>query len=341
MTLQAVAIRDNDLLEQVASANEFGRDFILRRAIAEQERRDRIAAMSRDERRRALLRKDLEAEAPDRDTIRHLHSTLAICSLPYRQPEPGVREWNRKQGRMQLSITAGKLMSPETGQWVDQPLPYGSRARLLMLHICSEAIRQKSATISIEDSLTGFIRNMGFSVTGGKNGTLAAFKQQVNSLAACNMRLGVWDGDRARTINTQPFSSIEVWFPVNPNERMLWPSTITLSHDFYTNLVKHALPVNYHAVRVFAASPRKLDLLFWLGYRVNGLTKTTTISWAALKEQFGFDIARERRFRAEFAEDIKHIKEVFPKLPVALSEHGFTISPGGMESLALPAIPRK
>ena len=41
------------------------------------------------------------------------------------------------------------------------------------------------------------------------------------------------------------------------------------------------------AVRAFAGSPRKLDMLFWLGYRLNTLNKTLSISWEALQEQWG------------------------------------------------------
>ena len=334
--------RDADLLERVAGAAPFLRDHIRSQCETEQERRDGLLRLPRDQRRRAETKYTLEhREGADRDNLRHLHSVLALCSLPYQRQPVSVREWERKQGRMSLMVTAGKLMSPEDGKWVDQPLPYGSRARLLLLHTCSEAIRQKSPVIEIEDSLTGFIKGMGFSVTGGKNGTLNSFKQQVNALAACSMRIGVWDGDRAKTINTQPFSSIDVWFPATADQRMLWPSTITFSQEFYSTLTKHALPVNVHAVRAFAGSPRKLDLLFWLGYRLNTLSKLLTISWDTLGEQWGAGYSRPANFRRDFALEIAELKEVFPKLPVKVTEEGFTISPGTAEVLAIPSKHKK
>ncbi len=340
--LTAEKVRDADLVKRVTEAKGVGVDFVWRQCVAEQERRDALAAMPRDTRRRAETRYALEEQkAADRDSLRHIHSVLAMCSLPYQRQPLGVREWERKQGRMSLKVVAGQLISPEDGTWVDQPLPYGSRSRLLLLHTCSEAIRQKSPAIQIEDSLTGFIKGMGFAVTGGKNGTLNSFKQQVNALAACSMRIGVWDGDRAKTINTQPFSSIDVWFPATPNQRMLWPSTITFSQEFYSTLTKHALPVNVHAVRAFAGSPRKLDLLFWLGYRLNTLNKTLTISWEALREQWGAGYSRANNFRRDFAQEIREIKEVFPKLPVKVTEEGFSISPGTAEVLAIPSKLRK
>jgi hypothetical protein len=237
---------------------------------------------------------------------------------------------------MSLIVEAGKLRTPD-GRWELQPLPYGSRARLLLLHLCSEAIRQKTAVVDIEDSLTAFIKAMGFPVTGGKNGTLTSFKTQVNALAACHMRIGVWDGVRAKTVNTQPFSSIDVWFPSSPDQKMMWPSTITFSHDFFSTLVTHALPVNVEAVKVFAGSPRKLDLLFWLGYRLYSLSEPLHLSWDALKEQWGQGYSRHRNFRRDFAEEVAQIKEIFPKLPVELKEEGCVIRPADPTVLAIPA----
>lgn len=336
-----VSVRDQDLLKRLDEAHPAFRPTIEAGCLREQERRDRIAALPAGSRRRAATRHVLEEKGGgERDNLRHIHSVLAICSLPYQRQPLEMREWQRKQGRMSLMVSAGKLLGRE-GEWVEQPLPYGSRARLLLLHTCSEALRQKSATIEIEDSLSGFIKSMGFAVTGGKNGTLQSFKQQINALAACSMKIGVWDGERAKTVNTQPFSSIDVWFPTTPDQRMLWPSTVTFSQDFYQTLTKHALPVNMHAVRAFAGSPRKLDMLFWLGYRLNAMTQKVSISWEALREQWGDGYARLDNFKRDFAGDIKELKEVFPKLPVSIGEVGITIQPGSSEVLAIPIKGRK
>jgi len=335
-------IRDADLISQLEKAPPFMRDTVRRQCEDEQQRRDSISALSRDARRRALTKRKLEqSRGIERDDLRHIHSVVAIAALPYTAQPLTVREWERTQGKMSLKVIAGQLMSPENGQWVDQPIPSGSRARLMLLHTCSEAIRQKSPTIEIADSLSGFIKDMGFPVTGGKNGTLQSFKQQINALAACSMKIGVWDGHRSKTLNAQPFSSLEVWLQSQPNDRLMWPSSITFSQEFYQTLKQHALPVNVHAVRAFAGSPRKLDMLFWLGYRLNGLTKPTPISWSALKDQFGIGYSRERRFRSDFAQEIAEIMEVFPKLPVKLNEEGIVISPGAHEVLAIPTKVRR
>lgn len=46
--------------------------------------------------------------------------------------------------------------------------------------------------------------------------------------------------------------------------------------------------------------------------------------------------ARQRDFRAAFAADLQHIKEMFPKLPVTTSDHGITLQPADPDVLALP-----
>jgi len=353
-------VRDADLRKKLAHARErFKLPAVFaveaREIIAEQEARDaqanaragELAAMSPGARRRAKSKDALEAGGQRQD-LRHIHSILALCGLPYNRQPIEEREYRSKQGNMRLIVNAGELMSPD-GEFVKQPLPYGSRARLLLLHLCSEAIRQQSPTINIDDSLTAFINKMGFPANGGPRGNLTAFKQQVNALAACKMTIGTFDekGGRAKTINTAPFASLDVWFPTNPDQQMLWPSTITFSREFYDTLAKHALPVNVHAIRAFSDSPRKIDIYYWLSHRCYNMSEPTPISWEALKEQFGEGhfvtsgktggYTRDRDFRAKFTKELNHICEVFPKLPVTITETGIRLKPADSDVLSIPA----
>lgn len=336
------AIRDEDLLTQLEKTPPLVREFETRRLAAEQTRRDNVRALPRDTRRRTETSHILEElGGGDRDNVRHIPSPLAICALPY-QPLPiATREWERTQGQMKLKVIAGELMDPNNGNWVKQPLPSGSRARLMLLHISSEAIRHRSPTVDVGDSVSGFIRSMGIAVTGGKNGSINSFKQQINCIAASDMKFGLWTGTTSRLVNARPLQSVDMWLPMTPGEKIIWPKNLTLSPEFYAALTKHALPVNLHAVRAFSGSPRKLDLYFWISYRYTSITSPVIIPWNSLKEQFGQGYTRDRRFRTDFADEIREIKEVFPKLPVKLDETGFTIQPGAAEVLAIPTKTRK
>lgn len=330
-------VRDADLLAELdASRGSPGFEFKRKALAIQQSHRDRTAALAPGARRRDAARKALEAAPAELDHLRHIHSVLAMCGLPYTRQPLDVREFERRQGRMSLVVEAGKLRNPVTGDREAQALPFGPKARLLLMHLCSEAIRQKGPTIEIADSLTGFIRDMGFPVTGGKKGTLNAFKEQINALAACKLSVGMWDGRHAVEYQGTPFSRIDVWLPTNPDQMMLWPSTLTFSLDFYSSLAKHALPIRADAVRAFAGSARKLDMYFWFNYRLHGLKSAASLSWEAVASQFGGDYTRQRDFRKGFADDLKDVLEVFPKLPVKLSEAGLEIEPAGPDVLSLP-----
>ena len=342
-------IRDEDLRRKLEDARgKFAFDVTAKVLIRTQEERDRVAvekasreahlaAMPRVRRKRAIIREVIETgEAITRDNLQHIHSVLALCGLPHAKQSLDMREYERRQGNSSLVIEAGKLMT-STGQWEAQPLPYGSRARLLLLHLCSEAVRQKSPTIEIADSLTAFIREVGFEVTGGKTGSLAYFKQQLNALAACRMRVGVWGPKGTSTLDTKPFKAMQVWLPDNPDQQMLWPSRITFSADFFDSLTHHALPVNMQVARALGNSSHMLDLLFWLTYKLHRLEQPLTLTWDALHKQFGDNIADPHKFRQTFKGYIANLKTVLPKVPLAISERGLTLSPADANVLALPA----
>jgi hypothetical protein len=68
-------------------------------------------------------------------------------------------------------------------------------------------------------------------------------------------------------------------------------------------------------------------MYFWFNYRLHRLKAPAVLSWQALADQFGGDFARPRAFRAQFADDLRDIVEVFPKLPAKLSETGLVLTP--------------
>jgi hypothetical protein len=132
-------IRDADLLAEVERARGHSMFKTIVEHIAhKQELRDvqqakqsaiqnRRAAMSRDQRRRDAVREVIETTLSTPENIQHIHSVLALCGLPYREPK-GEREFFREYGRNTLSIMAGRLKNPKTGQMEVQGLPYGPNA---------------------------------------------------------------------------------------------------------------------------------------------------------------------------------------------------------------------
>ena len=185
-------IRDADLLAELASydkGHRVGRAglrsvFVLQLIERQQERDKRKAeleAMPREKRRRAIIPKLLKPSPPSFLDVRHIHSVLALCGLPYDRQPLDMRDFERKQGNMAIDVQAGFLRDPN-GEQDFAAAPIRAEARLILMHLCSEAIRQKSPTIEIADTFTAFVRDMGFPDSGGKKGPLTAFKEHSTHL---------------------------------------------------------------------------------------------------------------------------------------------------------------
>lgn len=339
--IAANAIRDADLLAELEKFPEGTSGHLTMRRILAQsqakrdEERARLAQLPREQRRRLITSESLANEPPTRDELRHMHSVLAVCGLPYRKVPIEQRDYRRQQGNMAITVTAG-ILDDDQGKPHLQPIPYGPKARLILLHLCSEAIRQKSPRIEIADTFTAFVRDMGFPDSGGERGPMTAFKKQLNALAASTMRLSVFQQGRVQMRHITPIESLDLWLPSNPDQRTLWPSTVTFSPTMFDSLKRHALPVNIRAVRALAGSARKLDLYFWLSYRMSRLDEAAYISWEALADQFGQGYGQLRQFRSAFRQDLAAIHELFPQLPAQLTDVGIELAPADLSTLALP-----
>lgn len=303
--------------------------------VAEQEKAAKLAAMPREKRRRTIIREVIENEGPSPDYLRYMPTPLAICGLPYKALPDGETEYERKQGRMAVTVTAGKLRSPE-GKRVQQPIPYGPKARLIMAHLSTEAIRNNSPVVETSETLSGFMRDMGFEPRGGKNGNIEPFKEQLRALAACRMEISTWDGKRSGQVDVKPLQKVELWFPDNAEQKAFWPTTIAFSEDFYRELKAHALPIDVRVLRALSNSARRLDLMLWVTYRITRLQAKLVLDWKPLKDQFGEDYTRDRDFKSAMIEDVAALKDIFPKLPLKLTERGLEMEAADASALAIP-----
>jgi hypothetical protein len=257
--------------------------------------------------------------------IKYLHTVLAQCGLPYRQPTRDLRDYIKPNGNVTLVMTAGYLEDPHTRQLVLQGLPYGAKPRLLLIHLCTQAVLTKSHVIDVGDSMSAFMRDLGLSVSGGKTGSIGQFKEQLNRLAAARMQLLFHDADKTSLRNpSPPIERYDLWFPKSPDQRVLWDSTATLSRPFFDNLIQNAVPLDSRAIRELQQSPMALDMYTWLAQRLFRIPnhKPVPISWFALQRQFGPEHRSKYKFRDDFKEALDKIKNVYKGARVELTHNG-------------------
>jgi hypothetical protein len=265
----------------------------------------------------------IQANPPER--IDFLHTIQCQCGIPYNNPGDDVREWDRKQGGAALRIEAGSALDPSTGKFVHLGLPYGEKPRLVLIHLASEAVRTGQPVVDVEDSMTAFARSLRIETNGHH---LRMFKDQLARLAAATVRMGmIVEEGRALQINTQIVAALDLWFPKESNQRVLWPSTVRLSEDYFQSLGRHAVPLDHRAVAALSGSSMALDAYVWLAQRLHRISprKNQFVSWDALHEQFGQGFARVRDFRRRFLHTLKQVQTAYPDAKLEADEKGLTL----------------
>src|SRR6266852_688415 len=266
---------------------------------------------------------EIMTSPPDR--IDFLHTVQCQCGIPYRNPGDEVREWDRKQGNASLRIEAGSAIDPRTGDFVRLGLPYGEKPRLVLIHLATEAVRTGSPVVDVEESMTAFARSLGLETNGQQ---LRALKDQLARLAAATVRMGVVEEGRAVQVNTQFVSAFDLWFPKQADQRVLWPSTVRLSEEYFQSLGQHAVPLDHRAVAALASSAMALDVYVWLAQRLHRVPtgKPQFVAWDSLHQQFGQGFARIRDFRRRFLQTLHHVASAYPAARMSANDRGLTLS---------------
>ncbi len=258
-------------------------------------------------------------------SVLYQHSVLCQTCLPFRDPGDAARIWERVNGSVRLKVLAGEAMDPQKGDFVPVGLPFGPKARLVLMHINQQALLSQSPLVEIEDSLTRFVRRMLKLDTGGR--TIRIVKDQLSRLSASAIRLGLLKEGRAVTVNSQIVTAFDIWFPKDERQRVLWPSTVQLSLDYWESLKTHAVPLDEAAVGALSHSAQALDIYAWLAQRLHRVPEgaSALLTWPVLQAQFGLGYARLVDFRKYFKVALKQVVAVYPKARIELDRRGMTI----------------
>jgi hypothetical protein len=262
-----------------------------------------------------------EAVAKDEpERVDYLHSVLCQVGLPRRRTEGDYFE--RTSGNASMLVKAGELWDGK--RWVRQPLPYGTRPRLALIHISSEAIRTQSREIEVGSSVREFLLMLGAD-TGGHE--YKRFQQQMKALAACEMKLGF----EANTLDAKPIRRFDGWMHPTGKQATLWPGVLELTSDFFETLMAHSVPMDPRALAALRHSALALDTYTWLTHRLHrvGQKSGVKLSWANLREQFGQEYGVVKDFKREMKKALSQALAVY---------HGARIEevPGGIVLLPSP-----
>ena len=243
------------------------------------------------------------------------HSILCQTFLPYRNPGDEQTIWKQQQGYISLAIQTNQAFNPHTNDYEVIGLPYGTKARLILAYINSQAIRKQSPIISFENSMSAFMKRMGIDVNGRN---IAEIKNQLRRLTVSTISLGYKNKNDAGggQIDMRIVKNYDSSFCKNDQQRINWTSSIQLTEEYYNNLVEHAIPLDDRALRALSHNAMAIDIYAWLAQRLHRVSKQRPqfINWAILKGQFGQSYNRMCDFKKAFR---KYLQLVLTQYPAA------------------------
>lgn len=248
----------------------------------------------------------------------YMAKAMIQASMPYRDPKTSY--YCRQNGTFRLEMVA----SPNIG------LPYGNVPRLLLCWLATEIVRTKERTLTLGNSLTDFMSQIGLtSVTGGKTGSIWRLKEQSRRLFSC--LIGYYE----TTVGRESGKNIIVadqfqfwWDPATPPDQGgPWTSHITLSETFYLEVLASPVPLDLRALTALKSHPMALDIYCWLVYRLSYLRKPQLVPWELLRMQFGADYKRTRDFKRAFLDALRKAITVYATAKVEQRETGVLLKP--------------
>lgn len=244
--------------------------------------------------------------------IAYTHPGMCLTVLPHRATTPD-EIWSR------ASIHASLEIHPlRDSAGIYHGVPYGPKARLMLLFLQSEALKTRSRFVELGRSMRQWLLSMGVRDCGTNYKVVA---DQAERIENCVLRFRYqgkegenrWQDSIVRG-SFRPFAEDGI-------------AAVELSEGFYEALTRHPVPICESAIRLLADTCMPLDIYLWLAYRLHSLDQLKVVSWEALHLQFGANTRLLKHFKPRFTRDLEVATAVYPDAGVELTEAGIRLRP--------------
>jgi len=160
--------------------------------------------------------------------------------------------------------------------------------------------------------MSAFIKCIGLNLDGK---TINEVKNQLRKIATSTLSLGYCDNENGRQVDLKIVKAFDLWFPKNEKQRVLWPTNVQLSDDYFNSLVNHAIPLDERALAALSHSAMALDIYAWLAQRLHRINpkEPQFLTWKAVKEQFGRGYHHMYKFKQIFRKTLALARSQYPQ----------------------------
>nr|WP_246337712.1 replication protein RepA [Azospirillum oleiclasticum] len=221
---------------------------------------------------------------------------------------------------MSLLIEPGRrprVKSPRTADdYILLGVPYGAKARLILLYLQAVALRNNSPVVELGRSMNDWLDRMGISTDGS---TYKEVRDQAERLSRCKLTFDYGGSIRGKSVSSHTNDTIvrhAIDLRRDDGQGVLWDERVQLSETFFRLLKEHPVPVWEPAIKAIAGKSMAIDIYIWLAYRLHVLDRPTPVSWPAIYDQFGTGRLKEeaddvyrsrlRAFKPEFRTALRY-----------------------------------
>lgn len=274
-----------------------------------------------DAKMRSLVDIAAEVMADETQRIGISYTGFCLTALPHKKLADDA-PWEKKGHRVTLLVEPGRLK--HGGRTKLYGVPYGARARMILLYLQTQAIRTGSREVALGRSMRDWMERMGLAV-GGE--TAHALREQASRISACSLKF-FWEDAGSDGFERGAIVRSGLRFQAEDSSQgSLWEDRVVLDETFYAALRDHPVPLLEAAIRQLRDRSMSLDIYVWLAWRLHSLTRLTPISWTALHAQFGTGFKAVRQFKPRFTEALDAALAAYPEARVELGEKAITLHP--------------
>lgn len=259
-------------------------------------------------------------------SVGYLFSGWTQAALPHKKLA-NDQVWEIRTERVTLLVEPGRKPNPVPGQpQLFVGVPYGSRARLILLYLQTQALKTNSREVELGKSLRAWFARLGIA-PGGKS--IRDVREQAERISRCRLSFHMLAAGSSKggLVNQNIVDSAMFLDADDPEQSSLFLDAAKLSESFFEQLKKHPVPIEESAIRAISNNSMALDIYCWLSYRLHSLSKPTPVSWAALKVQFGAGFGKLAQFKYKFLPNLVLAQAVYRDAKVEVDERGLILSP--------------
>ena len=254
--------------------------------------------------------------------ISFLYSGWAQSGLPHKRLADDAA-WHVRSDHMALTVQPG-LRSVRSGGTISVGVPFGSRARLVLIYLQSQALKENTREVELGKTLHDWLRRLHISI-GGKS--MAAVRDQAERISRCRMTFEIHSAGKTGLLNQNILDTAMFVDDDEGAQGSLFIQKAKLSEMFFEQLKRHPVPIEEAAISSISNNSLAIDIYCWLAYRLHSLDKPTPVTWKALHAQFGTGVALLKNFRMFFKTTLDLALSVYPEAKVDVDERGVILNP--------------